>query len=426
MKHSTVTEIVLGRAADAVDYVDYCAARGDRVAFLEPTSDVELTPEAVSTWVRSQSGLGFDVGEANSVVSFRDAFQVHADLLREALGLPSRSVEAVRCLTDKSRFKSHPAVRPYVADHVEVDLEADFATFERAVAEQLAFPVVLKPSNGFYSAGVIRVDEPEHLRRAWRSVRRVCSLLRSSRGTSKIHAEVYLDGMETMADGFVVDGVVHSLLHHVKLPKLTGVPSFHETGCVTQPFELADSEEMTAILEAVVSGVGLDNSAFNAEFRYDAAGKLHLLEIGPRLSGGGASVQNLLRICTGLDAYDIQRQLGGIGRVSDERRASYSLDLAPRRRGFALEYDFCASRNGYLARSEELVARLHELPLDTLLRYRTDGDYVFAPPMNVETIMTAFFSCASAQGAEELLHEVIATCSIHTELGPESPTPPRA
>ncbi|MGW1613005.1 ATP-grasp domain-containing protein [Streptomyces sp. NPDC002285] len=395
--------LVLGREEDSLDYLRYCETHGIEATFVEPPSLAGIDRDA---WQETLPALVAETVELDSfdeIVSFRDGYQVHTDVLRRHRGWPVRDIDAVNCLTDKSLFKSHPAVREFVAQHIEIAQTTDPREALAQVEATLGFPVVLKPSNGFYSAGVVRVDRPEDFRKAFLSVRRVCGLLRDSRGPSQIIAERYLDGDEVMVDGFVVDGKVTCLLFHIKLPRLTGLPSFHETGCVTQPFDGVKGPEFQEMLERVIGGVGLDNSAFNAEFRYDGDGRLHILECAPRISGGGASVQNLLRICTGLDAYGIQHRLG-----------REPVDLTPIRHSAALEYDFCAAKNGHLVRLEDTVALLEDLSADTILRYRENGQFVFAPPLNVETVLTAYFACETAQSAEELLDVVQHKCVIET------------
>ncbi|MET9301302.1 ATP-grasp domain-containing protein [Micromonospora aurantiaca] len=396
--------LVLGRAEDSLDYVRYCEARGFKPTFVEPGSLAGVVRNSWQQAVLASLGEAAKIRDFDDIISFRDGYQVHAELLRAARGLPAKDFDAINCLTDKTLFKSHVAVRDLVVRHIELPLHTAVDDALRQVEAALRFPVVLKPSNGFYSAGVIRVDHPAQFRRALVSVKRVCGLLRDSRGPSQVIVEEYLDGEEVMVDGFVVDGTVRSLLFHRKLPRITGVPSFHETGCVTQPFDEEKGAEFSAMLQQITRGVGLANSPYNAEFRYDGEGRLHVLEVAPRISGGGASMQNLLRICTGLDAYGIQHRLG---------RRQVTFDRTVERA--ALEYDFCAERNGHVKNIEKTVAACRDLGADTILQYRTNGQYVFAPPLNVETVLTAYFACGSSAEAEELLDVVKKRCVVETE-----------
>lgn len=395
--------LVLGRHEDSLDYLRYCEKNGIEPTFLEPPSLAGIDRDAWRETLPALAAETVELGLFDEIVSFRDDYQVHTDLLRDHRGWPTRSLDAVHRLTDKSLFKSHPSVRGLVAHHIDIPAATDPPEALGWVEEELGFPIVLKPSNGFYSAGVVRVDRPEDFHKAFVSVKRVCGLLHGSRGASHVIAEQYLDGDEVMVDGFVVHGKVTCLLFHIKLPRLTGLPSFHETGCVTQPFDAVKGAELQSALDTVIGGFGLDNSAFNAEFRYNSAGRLHILECAPRISGGGASVQNLLRICTGLDAYSIQHRIG-----------REPVDLVPTRHSAALEYDFCAARNGDLVRLEDTVSRLRELKADTILQYRENGQFVFAPPLNVETVLTAYFACETPHSAVELLDVVQRTCVIET------------
>ncbi|PHM61686.1 ATP-grasp domain-containing protein [Xenorhabdus ishibashii] len=201
--------------------------------------------------------------------------------------------------------------------------------------EMLGYPVVIKPSNGFYSTGVTKICGAASFAHAWAQTKRACRLFKKLHGHSEIIIEEYIEGKECAIDGFVKDGKIYSLLFHMKYPDLTG-PYFHETAYITSPFCSAKGSVFSRILEDVITLSGLDMSPFHAEFRITPRGKIYLLEIGPRLSGIGVTGQIMLDICCHIDGYETLHHL------NDGKVLSY------KPRGIGLEYDFCSSRNGIL------------------------------------------------------------------------------
>ena len=378
--------LVLGRAQDALDHVVWCRQMGYEVRLVDPKA---AGPDCVE--------------DTDDIVSFADGAQQQTERMRIARGLPSRGLDAVGILTDKVLFKAHPAVRPHVVRHLEIDPETSKDAAASLVDEHMQFPVVVKPSNGFYSAGVIRAESPDEFKRAYVQARRICTTLAERASAAKVIVEQYLDGNEFAVDGFVLGTRVHPLLLHRKRPRLEG-PTFHESAYLTECFDAAKGTEALAMLEQIVAGVGLRDSAFHAEFRFDGDGKLHVLEVAPRLAGGGATTQQLMSLCTGLDAYAC---LHGLSRGS--------VDLTPTRRRVGLEYDFGPEATGTLCNVAEIAAACEQRGAARLIRYRADGDMVIGPPGNVECILTAFFDCESLSTGQALFDDISSNYRIKTK-----------
>jgi biotin carboxylase len=267
----------------------------------------------------------------------------------------------------------------------------------------MRFPVVVKPSNGFYSAGVIRAETPEELKRAYVQARRICTTLAERATPAKVIVEQYLDGNEFAIDGFVLGTQIHPLLLHRKRPRLEG-PTFHESAYLTECFDATQGAEALAMLKHIVAGVGLQDSAFHAEFRFDTDGKLHVLEIAPRLAGGGATTQQLMKLCTGLDAFACLHALG-----------REPVDLTRTRQRVGLEYDFGPEATGTLCNVAEIAAACEKRGAARLIRYRADGDMVLGPPSNVECILTAYFDCDSLSAGQALFDDISSNYRIKTK-----------
>ncbi|MER7334031.1 MULTISPECIES: ATP-grasp domain-containing protein [unclassified Micromonospora] len=399
--------LVLGRAEDTTDYIRYAHSRGLALTFVEPPPLPAGDPDAHRRGLVEAVAKEVDLAGFDDVVSFHDGLQIHVELLRAELGHRTRPLGAVATLTDKTRFKAHPALRGHIARYLELPVTGTAADALNRTREVIDFPLVLKPSNGFYSAGVVRVEDEAGFARALSATRRVVNLLDAGRGSGRVLAEEYLAGDEYAVDGIVSGGLVQPLILHRKRPPLVG-PYFHETAYLTEPFDPDRGAGFATVLDAVLPAVGLDDSPFHAEFRYGGDGRLRLLEIAPRLSGGGATAAHLLDICTGLDAYGLLHRLnGGAGPVRAE----------PTRHRTGLEFDASATQSGFLHGMDSAVAVCHAHGATAVLRHRADGEFVLAPPLNLETVLTAFFEQSSLDEAESLLSTLIHECVIRTTNG---------
>lgn len=378
--------LVIGREQDSQDHTNWCYEQGHETCHVE--SDISEAS---------------DLGRFDDIVSFHDGHQCLVEKLRRLRGLPTRDMRAVAILTDKSLFKAHVATAPYRKHYLEIATSVPVSEALEDIDAGLPFPVVVKPLNGFYSAGVTRADDAGSLRTAYVRARRIGALLTSRSSPATILIEPYLEGEEFAIDGFIHGARVVPLLFHRKLPRLEG-PVFHEVAYATEPFDLVRGVHFQAALDSIVGGIGLDESPFHAEFRYDAGGMLHVLEVAPRLAGGGATTRHLLAICTGLDAYGLLHALG-----------RGPVDLRPRFSHCGLEYDFPAMRSGRVRNLGKLVERCGSLGASVILQHCTDGAMVMSPPMNVEAILTAFFPCDSLRNAIALFQDVHMQCQIQME-----------
>ena len=396
--------LILGHEEDCQDYLTYAGQHGHTVQFLAPPQ----LPRERENWrtVITESLQAVDLNAVDDVLSFHDSYQIQLELVRSEAGMPTRDIDALLCLSDKTRFKAHPAVRDHITRHLQLPPALRAPEALALVQQSLTFPIVLKPSNGFYSAGVVKVDDPEGFAKAYQQTKRVCAVLRKSAGESWMLAEEYLDGNEYAIDGMVSGGRLIPLQLHRKLLPLVG-PLFHEVAYLTEPFHPELGADFSALLERIVPGVGLDDSPFHAEFRFGADGGLRILELAPRLCGGGTTTYQQLRICTGLDAYAMLHQLG-----------REPLDPRPTLHRVALEYDAPIEHSGFLRNTAQAVEVCEENDVTTVLLHRRDGQFVIAPPLNFETVLTAYFARDSRKEAEALLDVLLAKCKIETTEKP--------
>jgi hypothetical protein len=141
--------------------------------------------ERVAAWVRGKS---IDRIESNWEVMVLTAAR-----LRERLGIPGMSLDAVRGFRDKQLMKERVAaagLRVPRAARVRTAAEA------RAAAEQLGYPLVLKPISGAGSADTYRVNDDDELTQT----------LARTQHVREASVEEFVGGEEFTFDSVCVDG----------------------------------------------------------------------------------------------------------------------------------------------------------------------------------------------------------------------------
>nr|MBA3531889.1 ATP-grasp domain-containing protein [Ardenticatenales bacterium] len=154
-----------------------------------------------------------------------------------------------------------------------------------ALAEEITYPVVVKPLFLSGSRGVIRADDPDAFVHA---AQRTQALLRrlSAPGVGQaMLVEEYLPGGEVAIDGLLIEGVFHLLALFDKPDPLEG-PFFEETIYVT-PSRLPETLQATIVqrTQAAAAALGLRTGPVHAELRFNERG-VWLIEIAGRSIGG--------------------------------------------------------------------------------------------------------------------------------------------
>jgi len=202
--------------------------------------------------------------------------------LREALGLPGNSVEAVMRLRDKLHFRTlqqrHGLLHPPFAAIAHDDDGA-------AAARRLGFPLVVKARQLNASRGVIRADTLEDFTRALAQVRRIQARHLRDADALGVMIEGFIPGIEVALEGVLREGTLQVLALFDKPDPLDG-PFFEESIYVT-PSRLPDTTQR-AIAEAVAracAAADITEGVIHAEARVNERG-VWLLEIAPRAIGG--------------------------------------------------------------------------------------------------------------------------------------------
>ncbi|MPZ72251.1 MAG: ATP-grasp domain-containing protein [Nitriliruptorales bacterium] len=209
-----------------------------------------------------------------------EAHTLAAAQVREATGIPGTSVRTAWLCRDKPSMKQalREAGVPTAAS-TAADSVADVHSF----AEQVGYPLILKPRAGAGASGTVRVDDAGGLDSALGQF--------GAEGVQSIAVEEFVEGHEGFYDTIAVVGhVAHDFVSHYFPNVLEAMrtrwisPQFIATNRVdSEP----DYEQLKDMGRRVLSALGIGTSATHMEWFFGPKG-LRFSEIGCRPPGVGA------------------------------------------------------------------------------------------------------------------------------------------
>lgn len=228
------------------------------------------------------------------VVCFDEARILVAARIAEALGLPTSSPDAIQLCRDKHltrRTLATAGVPQAASVAVRTPAEASRA------ADDLGYPVVLKPRLMAASFGVRLAETAAALNQAYRDAHGVSLPEVPERFDNDVLVEEYLDGPEISVDSACFDGQIVPL---VLARKQSGFPpAFEETGHVVDGTDpLLRDAELLDVLGRAHRAVGFHTGMTHTELRHTASG-WRIIEINARL--GGDLIPHLGLLANGID-----------------------------------------------------------------------------------------------------------------------------
>jgi carbamoylphosphate synthase large subunit len=286
-------------------------------------TDVAAMTQAVR-WV--QGKLWVDRLEATVEAHIMATAQV-----REACTIPGTSVHTAWLCRDKPSMKE--ALR---AAGVPTAASAGVgsAPEARAFAEQVGFPLILKPRSGAGASGTVRVDDFEGLDHALGVF--------GGQGAESIAVEEFIEGHEGFYDTIAVDGGValdfasHYYPNVLEAMRTRWIsPQFVSTNRIDTAPEYGELRDMG---QRVIAALGIGTSATHMEWFFGPKG-LKFSEIGCRPPGVGA--WDLYSAGNDLDLYRQWADAIVSGRTTaapSRRYASGIVALRPERDGVIAGY----------------------------------------------------------------------------------------
>lgn len=258
----------------------------------------------VEVWSRGPEDSGF-AGFLADVIERHDAHGI--------LGLHEASLRAVneaaaRCglagldSTVIARLRDKGATRKALAENgLPVPGFVSGPLDERLLraAHDLRLPLVVKPSSGFSSAGVQRVDRFEELPGA--SERAVTAMLEVGVPTREVVIEEYIGGPEYAVESISFGGRTCILTVGFK-----GKPEgpYFEESIYQVPSGLMEEQEQMVhrAVESAHRALGVERGPTHTELRFGSDGVPYILEVGARVGGSGVS-HTIVESSTGVDFF---------------------------------------------------------------------------------------------------------------------------
>ncbi|WP_395297258.1 ATP-grasp domain-containing protein [Kitasatospora hibisci] len=231
----------------------------------------------------------------------------------------------------------------------------------RAAAENIGYPVVVKPAAAAGSIGVSRADTATDLAHAYTQ-----AAARAAGHRFGVLVEEYLDGPEISVECVTVRGTTTPVA--VTRKQLGAPPHFEEIGHSVEAGDPLLALAGPVAIQAL-HAVGFANGVSHVEMRLTDGGSTpRLIEVNGRL--GGDLIPHLVREATGIDlplaAADIALGL--------------QPDLAPTRRRAAAIHMAYAPADGRLTHAAADPALREQPWLERLVWEKQTGDRVALPP----------------------------------------------
>ncbi len=271
-----------------------------------PFGDLQAATEALVALARKRP--------VRAILAVDDSGAMLAAHASAALALPHNAPEAAEAARDKYRMRAFMA-----RAGVPVPGFRRFTTADDPwqVAQEVAYPCVIKPLRLSGSQGVMRANDPQALVAAIGRLSRLLHGLYGSAEPNPYLVEDYIPGAEVALEGMLDQGRLHVLALFDKPDPLEG-PFFEETIYVTPSrLPLQTQEAIAQATAQAARALGLQRGPVHAELRVNEEGPL-LLEIAGRSIGGLCARTLRFGVDTSLETLIVRQaagmDLGDMGR----------------------------------------------------------------------------------------------------------------
>ncbi|HEY8599755.1 MAG TPA: ATP-grasp domain-containing protein [Thermomicrobiales bacterium] len=254
--------------------------------------------------------LGGQHGAIDRLFSATEQLQVQLAEVRETLGIAGMSAEVARNFRDKAQMKTilRAAGLP-CARHRLVAGEAEGLLF----AEEVGYPLVIKPPAGAGSAATYRADDPAGLREALAAI--------GPREGQEALLEEFIVGEEHSFDTWSVAGqpVFHSLTEYLPTP-LDAMRNPWIQWAVLLPREVdaPQYDDIRAAAFAAIRALGMDTGLSHMEWFRRRDGSIAISEVAARPPG--AQITTLISRAHDFDSIAAWARLMVYGEFDPPRR----------------------------------------------------------------------------------------------------------
>lgn len=227
------------------------------------------------------------------VLSWDETLIVTTAHVADDLGLPGAGVEGIEGCRDKRRNRrllTEAGLRQPAFVWASSEDEAV------AAANEIGYPVVVKPRGMGASIGVVLAREEAEIRAAFH-VAEDSSYEGAPPYRGGALVEEYLDGPEISVDAAVVDGDFRPMF--VARKRVGMFPYFEELGHIVDPADpLRTDEQLITLLDTAHKAIGFGSGITHSELKLTERGPV-IVEINGRL--GGDLIPLLGMLATGID-----------------------------------------------------------------------------------------------------------------------------
>jgi biotin carboxylase len=262
---------------------------------VELVAAVDMPPELADMW-HEPLGARFDEPEQataavlayaarwplDAVLAVDDTGALLAAAASQALGLPHNHPQAAEAARDKALMRTLMQRAGVPVPHFRICSTADDF---HALADDVEYPCVVKPTRLNGSRGVIRADDPQQFVAAATRLARLLRQIYPGEQPQPFLVEAFIPGFEVALEGILHDGRLQVLALFDKPDPLDG-PFFEETIYVT-PSRLQDDVQAAIgrCAEQAACAIGLHTGPVHAELRVNEHGPW-LVEVAGRSIGG--------------------------------------------------------------------------------------------------------------------------------------------
>jgi len=238
-------------------------------------------------------GLGGQLGPLKSLIAVLEQLQVPVAQVREHLGIPGMDPGTARNFRDKAQMKTVlRAAGVPCARHRLADTEESAADF----AQQVGFPLVVKPPAGAGAKSTFRLDDPNDLR-TWLEVAPPAP-------DRPAMIEEFLTGEEGSFDSVMIDGqlVWASISSYLPTPlEVLRNPWMQWIVLLPQNIDGPEYDEIKKIAPDALRALGLHTGLSHMEWFRRPDGSVAVSEVGARPPG--AQITSMLCYAHDFDLY---------------------------------------------------------------------------------------------------------------------------
>jgi biotin carboxylase len=273
--------------------------------------DEEDVMNRVSAWLRGKS--------IDRVLANWEPLVILAARLRERWGMPGMTADAVNGFRDKQVMKERVAAAGL---RVPKSRRVRTATEIRAAAEELGYPLVLKPIAGAGSADTHRVDSASDLD----------AVMTKMRGVSEASCEEYIEGEEFTFDTVCIGGkpayenVAQYLPKPLEMRTLEWVSPVIITVRDMQQAKIAGGIELG---RNVLTALGMGDGFTHMEWFLTPKGEAVFGEIGCR--PGGAHIVDQMNYTSDIDLFREWARVACWGRFEADQTRKYNVGIVFKR-----------------------------------------------------------------------------------------------